>query len=57
MRKKLQIILTTHSAVLASSVSVDTIIHVTGTETGITVKKLSDFGLDESIKNYLVCCL
>ena len=52
-KNNLQIILTTHSAVLASSVSVDTIIHVTGTETGITVKKLSDFGLDESIKNYL----
>ena len=52
-KKNLQIILTTHSAVLASSVSVDAIIHVTGTETGITVKKLSDFGLDESIKNYL----
>lgn len=52
-KNNLQIIRTTHSAVLASSVSVDTIIHVTGTETGITVKKLSDFGLDESIKNYL----
>ena len=52
-KKNLQIILTTHSAVLASSVSVDAIIHVTGTETGITVKKLSDFGLDDSIKNYL----
>ena len=52
-KNNLQIILTTHSAVLASSVSVDAIIHVTGTETGITVKKLSDFGLDESIKNYL----
>ena len=52
-KNNLQIILTTHSAVLASSVSVDAIIHVTGTETGITVKKLSDFGLDDSIKNYL----
>ena len=52
-KKNLQIILTTHSAVLASSVSVDAIIHVTGTETGITVKKLSDFRLDDSIKNYL----
>lgn len=52
-KKNLQIILTTHSAVLASSVSVDAIIHITGTETGITVKKLSDFGLDDSIKNYL----
>ena len=52
-KKNLQIILTTHSAVLASSVSVDAIIHVTGTETGITVKKMSDFGLDDSIKNYL----
>ena len=52
-KNNLQIILTTHSAVLASSVSVDAIIHVTGTETGIVVRKLSDFGLDDSIKNYL----
>ncbi len=33
-KKNLQIILTTHSAVLASSVSVDTIVHVMGTSTG-----------------------
>lgn len=52
-KKNLQIILTTHSAVLASSVSVDTIIHVTGKETGIVVKKLWDFELDDITKNYL----
>lgn len=44
-KNNLQIILTTHSAVLASSVSVDTIIHVTGTETGITVKSCRILGL------------
>lgn len=52
-KENLQIILTTHSAVLASSVSVDTIIHISGKETGIIVKKLLDFKLDDSIKNYL----
>lgn len=52
-KKNLQIVLTTHSAVLASSVSVDTIVHMMGTQTGITVKKLLDFKFDEGIKNYL----
>jgi predicted ATP-dependent endonuclease of OLD family len=52
-KKNLQIILTTHSAVLASSVSIETIIHVTGTKTGISVKKISDFQLEDNIKNYL----
>lgn len=52
-KQNLQIILTTHSAVLASSVSIDTIIHVTGTQVGIKVKKMLDFHLNENIKNYL----
>lgn len=52
-KNNLQIILTTHSAVLASSVDITTIIHVSGTETGIKVKKLSDFELEKGIKNYL----
>ena len=52
-KKNLQIILTTHSAVLASSVSVDTIVHVMGTSSGIMVKKMLDFKFDERIKNYL----
>lgn len=52
-KKNLQIILTTHSAVIASSVDIDTIIHVSGTGAGTTVKKLSDFELDNSTKNYL----
>lgn len=52
-KKNLQIILTTHSAVLASSVDIDTIIHVSGTKTGIAIKKLSDFELEDNIKGYL----
>ena len=52
-KNNLQIILTTHSAVLASSVDINAIIHVSGTETGIAVKRLSDFELDASVKNYL----
>ena len=52
-KNNLQIILTTHSAVLASSVDINAIIHVSGTETGIAVKRLSDFKLDASVKNYL----
>lgn len=52
-KNNLQIILTTHSAVLASSVDINTIIHVSGTGTGITVKRLSDFNLEDNVKNYL----
>lgn len=52
-KDNLQIILTTHSAVVASSVSIDTIIYVTGKNTGIDVRKLSDFELSEDIKNSL----
>ena len=52
-KKNLQIILTTHSAVLASSVDIDTIIHVSRTEAGISIKKLSDFELEDNIKKYL----
>lgn len=52
-KSNLQIILTTHSAVLASSVSVDTIIHITGMKAGIEVKRLSDFGLEDDVKSYL----
>lgn len=52
-KKNLQIILTTHSAVLASSVDIDAIIHVSGKETGAFTKKISDFELECSVKNYL----
>lgn len=52
-QKNLQIILTTHSAVIASSVGVDTILHIKGIENGIIVKKIADFGLKDSIKKYL----
>jgi len=51
--KKLQIILTTHSSVIASSVGVDSIIYVKGTEDGIISKKILSFALDDSIKKYL----
>ena len=51
--EKMPMILTTHSAVLASSVDIDTIIHVSRTEAGISIKKLSDFELEDNIKKYL----
>jgi putative ATP-dependent endonuclease of OLD family len=52
-KENLQIILTTHSAVLASSVSIENIIYVAGTKTGIAVKKMADFNLDDNIRDYL----
>lgn len=52
-KSNLQIVLTTHSAVLASSVSVDSIIHITGNETGIKGIKLADFNLEDGTKKYL----
>ena len=52
-KQNLQIIVTTHSAVIAASVGVDAIIHIKGTETGITAKKIFDFQLDDNVKKYL----
>ena len=52
-KKNLQIIVTTHSSVIASSVSIDSIIHIIGSNEGIESKKISDFGLSYSEKNYL----
>lgn len=52
-KQNLQIIITTHSAVIAASVGVDAIIHIKGTETGITAKKILDFQLDDNVKKYL----
>lgn len=52
-KQNLQIIVTTHSAVIAASVGVEAIIHIKGTETGISAKKILDFNLDGSVKKYL----
>ena len=52
-KQNLQIIITTHSAVIASSVGMDAIIYIKGTETGILVKKILDFKLENSVKRYL----
>lgn len=52
-KKNLQIILTTHSSVIASSVGVDSLIHVRGIDGGISSTKISNFNLDENVKNYL----
>lgn len=52
-KKNLQIIITTHSSVIASSVSVDSLIHVRGVNEGITSTKISDFRLKDEEKKYL----
>lgn len=52
-KKNLQIIVTTHSSVIASSVSIDSIIHIIGSNKGIESTKISDFRLSDSEKNYL----
>lgn len=52
-KQNLQIIVTTHSAVIAASVGVEAIIHIKGTEAGISAKKILDFNLDGSVKKYL----
>lgn len=52
-KRNLQIIVTTHSAVIAASVAVDTIIHIKGVADGISSKKIIDFELDEGVKKYL----
>lgn len=52
-KKNLQIILTTHSPVIASSVGVDSLIYVKGAEEGISSAKISDFNIDEDVKSYL----
>lgn len=52
-KENLQIIVTTHSAVIAASVGVDAIIHIKGIEGGISTKKILDFQLEESVKKYL----
>lgn len=52
-QKNLQIILTTHSAVIASSVNIESIIHITSKDFGISSKMISDFSLGKNEKNYL----
>lgn len=51
--KNLQIIVTTHSSVIAASVSINSLIHVKGINGGITSTKISDFNLSINEKNYL----
>ena len=51
--KNLQIILTTHSAVVASSVSIESIIHISQKQFGIHSTLISNFSLDSNVKNYL----
>jgi len=53
LKKNLQIIVTTHSAVIASSVGVEAIIYIRGKQNGILSKRIADFGLEDSIKKYL----
>lgn len=46
--RNLQIFVTTHSPVLASSVSIDNLIHVSSNEGGIITKQLSEYNYDGS---------
>ena len=52
-QKNLQIILTTHSAVIASSVNIESIIHISSEDFGISSMMISDFSLEKNEKNYL----
>lgn len=52
-KDNLQIIITTHSAVIAASVDIESIIHIKGIENGISSKKIMDFQLEQSVKKYL----
>ena len=51
LKKNLQIIVTTHSAVIASSVGVESIIYIKGKNNGILSKRIADFGLEDNVKN------
>lgn len=53
LKKNLQIIVTTHSAVIASSVGVESIIYIKGKNNGILSKRIADFGLEDNVKKYL----
>lgn len=53
VKKNLQIIVTTHSAVIASSVGVESIIYIKGKQNGILSKRVADFGLEDCVKKYL----
>lgn len=52
-KKNLQIIVTTHSSIIAASVSIDSLIHVMGINNKILSTKISDFQLKNDEKNYL----
>lgn len=52
-KENLQIVVTTHSAVIAASVGIDAIIHIKGIEDGISSKKIRDFQLEDNVKKYL----
>jgi len=49
----IQIIITTHSPVIASSVSIDNLIHIQKTQQGFTATQLSKSGINEKSKKYL----
>ncbi len=51
--KNLQIILTTHSPVIASSVGIDSIVYINSGDDSIYSKKISDFEIDDNDKRYL----
>ncbi len=53
LKRNLQIIVTTHSAVIASSVGVESIIYIKGKNNGILSKRIADFGLEDNVKKYL----
>lgn len=52
-KSNLQIIVTTHSSVIAASVDIDSLVYVTRDNEGILSTRIADFGLEDNIKNYL----
>lgn len=52
-KNNLQIIVTTHSSVIASSVDINSLIYVTNKDKGILSLRISDFNLEDNVKRYL----
>ena len=52
-KNNLQIIITTHSSVIASSVDINSLIYVTNNDKGILSLRISDFKLEDDIERYL----
>lgn len=52
-KNNLQIIITTHSSVIASSVDINSLIYVTNNDKGILSLRISDFNLEDDIERYL----